>query len=164
MAAARRQPILLVACLLVANLPDVDFIPGLMADDPALYHQGVTHSVAFVLLAAGVASGGLSAAGLPWTRTIGVLLAAGLTHLVLDALGGSDSRPPFGVPLLWPLSDLYVQSPVPLLIGVQHETTAGAAAWIRSLISPFNVLAIGLEALLTAPLLWLGLRRRAARP
>ena len=35
----------------LANLPDVDFIPGLLAGEPLRHHHGITHSLAFAAAA-----------------------------------------------------------------------------------------------------------------
>ncbi|MFN2432655.1 MAG: metal-dependent hydrolase [Gemmatimonadota bacterium] len=154
---------LLVACVILANAPDLDFLPGLLAGDPGRYHQGVTHS-----LVAAPAAAAIGAAFLAWRgvslRTGFVLLAfAYVSHLALDFFGGSDSNPPFGVPLLWPFSDVRLASPVPLVMGVRHEVEGSSLNWLLSLFNLFNLVSIALEVALTAPLIWLGVRLRRRR-
>jgi inner membrane protein len=156
---------LLLLCVFVAMTPDLDFIPGLLTGTPARYHQGVTHSLAFALLAS------LSAAGIAGLRS-GAYLSifsysglAYLSHLVLDILG-ADTRPPFGIPLLWPFSDQHVISPVPVLIGVRHATSTGTSIyeWAERLIHLHNLAAVVWEALFVVPFFLLGRWHRGVAP
>lgn len=122
---------------LVAGLaPDLDFVPGLLAGDPARFHHGPTHSLAAALFAGVV----VLVLGPPAGRWRAGLVAAGgyLSHLVLD-LVTADPSPPRGVPLLWPILDGPVQSPVTLLPRVLH-----------SVVSPFNLHNVHVAAVETA--------------
>jgi LexA-binding, inner membrane-associated putative hydrolase len=47
------RPALLLVAVGMANAPDLDFVPGILAGAPATYHQGGSHSLAFAA-AAGV--------------------------------------------------------------------------------------------------------------
>jgi membrane-bound metal-dependent hydrolase YbcI (DUF457 family) len=79
-----------VACMVAACLPDIDFAWG--------RHNMETHSLGFVLLTAIVA--------LAWARSRRLALACALavgTHVLFDWLG-SDDFPPLGVMALWPFS------------------------------------------------------------
>src|SRR5262249_62205716 len=42
--AGPHRPALLAGALLVANAPDLDFLPGLLVGAPAAYHRGLTHT------------------------------------------------------------------------------------------------------------------------
>ena len=37
-------------CILLANLPDFDFIPGLLLSEPGKFHHGISHSILFCLI------------------------------------------------------------------------------------------------------------------
>lgn len=87
----------MAAAIGIANLPDVDFLAGYVAngDLRSLHHEVITHKPAFALLAG--AAAGLAAAGLsllrgrpPAPRDVlsTAALAAGLvsSHLVMDLL------------------------------------------------------------------------------
>lgn len=90
-----------VAVLALARVPDYDLYV------PWTRHRGPTHSLLFVVLFAG----GLAGLALAVTRHLGlepfpavhlaavVGVVAVASHLLADALT------PYGVPLLWPLSD-----------------------------------------------------------
>ena len=38
------RPALLAGAVLMANAPDLDFLPGILVGAPAAYHRGVTHT------------------------------------------------------------------------------------------------------------------------
>jgi hypothetical protein len=39
--------LLLLLCVCLAISPDLDFVPGILERKPALYHQGISHSLVF---------------------------------------------------------------------------------------------------------------------
>lgn len=75
-------------------------------------------------------------------------------------LFGPDGRLPYGIPILWPFSELTVLSsqPLPLLMGVRHifSTDASPAEWIRGIIDWYNIRAIFREVMLIVPIIILG--------
>jgi inner membrane protein len=144
-------------CVFMATAPDLDFLPGLLVGKPALYHQGVTHSLgAATLLSLGVA-GGWSLRGRSFPAVFGYCFIAYLSHLILDLLG-PDQRPPYGIPLLWPISEAHVISPVPILLGVRHAATATASTqeWVLGLLDLHNIAAIAWETIVVLPFIGLG--------
>ena len=38
---------LLIFCIFCANVPDADFLPGILAGKPNLFHHGLSHSLSF---------------------------------------------------------------------------------------------------------------------
>ena len=104
----------LLAAAILACLPDVDYLPGILAGDWNAYHQGPTHSLLFLLLAtaATLLLLQLLPAALrcraslpdPSPRTAALVFALIASHLVIDWMT-QDFRPPIGCPWLWPLSD-----------------------------------------------------------
>lgn len=100
--------------MLVANLPDFDFLIGFVLGRPGMVHRGVSHT-----LLAGVAFGVAAGLVLHWRRaerfTTAALAfgAAYLSHLLLDFLT-IDSRPPAGGQFLWPFSNAHLIAPAPL--------------------------------------------------
>ncbi|MBN1779910.1 metal-dependent hydrolase [bacterium] len=101
----------LLLFLVIANLPDVDFLFGWAQGDPNLYHQTWTHSLAFIF-GVSIVSGLIyslkgTGQGVQAGRLVFWILAA---HLLCDILG-TDYRPPIGIPLFWPLTDYPVHSP-----------------------------------------------------
>jgi inner membrane protein len=150
----RRRATLLLLVVVFALLPDFDFIPGILIGQPAAYHHGISHS-----LGAGIVAALLGAwiARRWWPAQTGLvfllLFAAYSSHLLFDFFG-TDSRPPYGIPLFWPLSSAPYLSPIPLFTGVRHvRSTEGLLLeWIEGVISWHNVLSVGREVLLLLPL------------
>lgn len=163
----RPRVLLLFLSFFFALLPDLDFLPGLFVGKPALYHHGLSHSVGAAVLA------GLLGASLVTTLRregrsfVGVFLllfGAYCSHLLLDIVG-PDGRPPYGIPLLWPLSQEYFISPVPLLLSVHHAPTTDTSTveWLTNIFSWHNLLAIGIEIVVVSPFLLLSNMIRSRR-
>lgn len=147
-----KRPLLLPLCLALAVCPDLDFLPGILYGQPALYHQGISHSL-------GMATGVSLAVALLCSRTPSTVLAYwGLftlaygSHLLLDVFG-LDGRPPYGIPIFWPISSDYYLAPVQLFWGVHHvhRTSATTGEWVSAILDPVNLGAIGIEILVVLP-------------
>jgi len=150
----RRIPPLsvLLVGMVIANAPDLDFIPGFILGQPNLYHHGISHSLGAAVFLA-----------LLWTFFVNRLLhwrvyIGGFqffclysSHLLLDLLS-RDGRPPYGIPLFWPLSGKYCM--IPLLPAVSHSQYdhATISMVLHDIFSPHNMYVIGLEILLVLPL------------
>lgn len=157
-----RRPALLLLALVMANAPDLDFLPGILVGTPAAYHQGLSHSFALALIASVVVSVVLGTASRTPAHRVFVLgFLCYSSHLVLD-LFGPDRRPPFGIPLFWPISAHTFLSPVQIFLGTRHANTASASTseWVGSVLTLYNVAAIGLEAVIMLPFLFLATRAR----
>ena len=151
--------LLLYICL--ANAADLDFLPGILLGQPSLYHQGVSHSLGFALVVSLAVAGVCRLWGESFAAIFALSCMAYVSHLVIDFFG-TDTRPPFGMPILWPLGGAYYISPVPVFRGVHH---AGAAVgsmleWLLALFHPYNLGAIALEVVFLLPFVVLRLRRR----
>lgn len=168
--AGRRTGRLVAYGILVfaACAPDLDFVPGILVGEVNRFHQSATHSIAAALI-----FGGLVA--LTWRGTTGVSgrrfgAAAALawgSHLLLD-LVYEDTRPPIGIPLLWPFSSATWVSPVILNRGVRHgPTEADLTEFLGALFSRENLSVVARELTIVAPLvvasLWLAARLRHER-
>jgi inner membrane protein len=147
---------LLVLCLVMAISPDCDFLPGLLVGQPALFHQGVSHSLFFACLAG---LGGAVAYNLYTRRgallsTWAIFALSYTSHLIMD-LFGPDTRPPFGIPLFWPITDATFLAPVLIFWGFHHvtETSGTRAEWATGIFDPFNVGAIGIEVGIILPVI-----------
>lgn len=151
-----RQGHLMLLIIVVALLPDFDLIPGIVMGRPALFHQGITHSVGFALLVSLVIAG-LSyrrAKSFPFIFT--ACFFAYMSHLVIDFFG-RDLRPPYGIPLLWPVSGEYFISPVPVFWGVKHaaETNDPTLQWMMGILDLQNLWAVSIEVAFLSPFLLL---------
>jgi inner membrane protein len=88
-------------CVLIANLPDFDIIPGIYAGDINRYHHDYTHTLLFAF-AVSLAVFAAARGNRPRWAFVSLLLV--LSHLLID-FATVDNSPPVGIPLLWPLSD-----------------------------------------------------------
>jgi len=161
----------LLICIAMAIAPDLDFVPGLLFGRPALFHQGITHSMGFALAASLVAAAVyrlIKGKGFVGILFLGFL--SYMSHLLIDYFG-PDTRMPYGIPLFWPINGEYFISPVQIFLGTQHaeSTSATTGAWIQGMLHVHNMSAIAWEIALIAPLILVGgwyrkrtLRRRAA--
>lgn len=86
---------------ILAILPDLDFLPGMLGREPNKYHGSISHGLAAAFVT-GAAAGTLAGLrhGKPWHTAAGATLIYG-SHLLLDALGKEQED---GMPLLWPFS------------------------------------------------------------
>ncbi|AXK70957.1 metal-dependent hydrolase [Lysobacter sp. TY2-98] len=102
-------PRLLVTGLIASMLPDADTIGALFGIERGtlLAHRGVTHSLAFALVVAGIAVLGSRWLQVRAARAGLFVLACALSHPLLDLL--TNGGP--GVMIGWPLSDARVFAP-----------------------------------------------------
>ncbi|MBU4212756.1 MAG: metal-dependent hydrolase [Kiritimatiellae bacterium] len=98
---------LLLFCVLLANVPDLDYFFGIFRDNLNYYHQTVTHTLVWVgVMALAIwAYGRLRKRRASWL-SFGLLLALLGSHLLADWLT-VDRSPPIGVMLAWPFSDRF---------------------------------------------------------
>jgi inner membrane protein len=148
--------------LFAANAPDLDFIPGLSVGNPNLYHHGVSHSIGFAILFAAVCGLVLFLLkGKGVWRDVAIFFCLYTSHVILDWLS-IDTRPPYGVPLIWPLSDAYYIAPIAFLPDIRRVSSSNLD-FITSLFSLHNLWAVCAEVLLLCPfILALWLLRKSA--
>lgn len=147
----RRGPLWLVVALVSANLPDLDFVPGMLTGNADRFHHGPVHSFSVAVIWGALV---LGAARLRMPAreagALGLLAGAAFaSHVFLDMFS-IDSRPPFGVPALWPLWGGYVVSPVELFMDICRQRDT--ALFLRSLLQPHNFLAVAWEGALVGGL------------
>lgn len=152
----------MVFAVFAANLPDVDFLPGLFVGDANRYHQGASHSVV-AMVSFGVLVALVARHFSPRPRSWGVFgsLVYG-THLVVDVLT-YDGRAPYGIPLLWPFSDQTWVLPWTLFRGVRHGVPGDSFQEVlANILSSQNAVVVGVELLVLGPvlLIFFLLRRR----
>jgi len=147
-----RRGWLLTGSVFIANLPDLDFLPGLLLGDLRTFHHQASHSLTAVVIVSLLITGlarSWKLNGVAWGIWGGGLY---LSHIVLDLLV-NDPSPPFGVQLLWPFSETYFISPLTPFASFDYfSTTIGILA---SLLSVHNLNTIIRETILMAPLLGL---------
>ena len=144
------------AWIVLANLPDVDFLVGWIAlGDPGALHSGFTHSLLFCLAAAALI--GAASRRFAFLPGFWPTLAIVGSHLVLDSASGHLLMGPgYGVMLFYPFSMDRIHSPIALFWGPKHHNFA-------ELLGLPNFLGVLWEVLVFLPPLLLVLRRSRAR-
>jgi len=162
---AKQELFLLGLCLFLANLPDVDFIPGFLCGEPGRFHHGPSHSLVVglvgVLIFYRFACYWLT--GISKKRIFGCCLISLLSHPILDYFSADTSKP-FGVPLFWPFDTKYYISPFPLFRDVQrNQDTLGT--FLASIINSNNAWGIAVESLFSGTILFalFAFKRRSKR-
>jgi membrane-bound metal-dependent hydrolase YbcI (DUF457 family) len=125
----RRAGVTLAAAL----APDLDLLFRFV--DGRNHHNDEMHSLGLALLAAAVGAAVFPLLRWRWPLKLAVLVGLAWTsHLVLDYLN-VDTSPPIGLLALWPFSNGYYKSPIPIFMDigrtldwatVRHNAVAGA--------------------------------------
>jgi inner membrane protein len=143
-------------CIFMANAPDLDLLPGLLQNQPLLFHGDFMHSL-FVGLLVSLAA----ATVVHWLAHQGKAAlvlgsAAYASHLLMDWTR-ADGRLPYGIPLFWPFSSRYFIAPIQLFPGFRHGgvTTAATGEFIRGILDWGNIQVIFVEIVLIIPLILL---------
>ena len=147
---------IILLCVFVAAMPDLDIVPGLLLGKPVLYHQGISHSLGLAIPVSGIIAAVYKLNGKSFSVIFLLCFAAYSSHLALDFIG-PDGRPPLGIPLFWPVSERTFISPVTILLGISHASSTGdsTSEWIQNLMSFRNVGVIIVEGLVVAPfIIW----------
>ncbi|HET9440562.1 MAG TPA: metal-dependent hydrolase [Longimicrobiales bacterium] len=148
----------LLFSLVVANLPDVDFLPGALANEPVLYHRAVAHTLPAALLCGIIIGAVLTRFGKRfWEITLlGVLVYT--SHLFADMVnfGGGN----IGVQIFWPIDHGWYTLRTPWsdtdggwLIFTRGRDSSG---FFASFVSFQFARAMVMQALLFAPVLFIG--------
>lgn len=147
--------------MFLANLPDADFLPGLILGRPNLYHHGVFHSLGAALAVAAIGAGLFQLQrprdGARWGGRVGarrhgrfwgmaaMIFLIFYSHLLLDFFT-RDLVAPYGLPLWWPFSSRYVIAPQPFFINITRSSVS--ADFFSSLFNRHNLGAALREVLL----------------
>ncbi len=135
-----------LAFIVLANLPDLDYLPGIAEGRLSHYHHVLTHTAGWALLtsiAAWCCWRAVSPA-VGW-KYFAVICLALVSHLGADMVT-HDTSGPYGIMVAWPLSDHYIMSPVYLFMSVNK------GGQLTSLFQSANLVVIGWEFLATLPL------------
>jgi membrane-bound metal-dependent hydrolase YbcI (DUF457 family) len=131
--------------MLAANAPDLDFLPGLLLDEPFRFHRGPTHS----LVAACAFGAIVYLLARRMTSRAGAVAALGTScyasHLMLDLPS---------IPLFWPFSSAYPAIAWPSIgEAIGWETAGSTAKFIDVLFSKPFAQTMVVEALVLLPVL-----------
>ena len=143
------------------NLADADFVVAYFSSQPFLRHHFFSHSIPFALCLTLLALLILKIARRKDALKMALLLGAAYgTHLLLDYFT-EDGSAPYGIPLLWPVTDHHFLAPV-ILFYATHR-----GGW-DALLSVHNTVGILIETAIFLPLLLLAARyarkRSAVQP
>jgi len=143
----------------LANLPDIDFLPGFLLGEPNRYHQWFTHSLGFAFLA------GLFGALFYWQRQnqtdrqadgfgrCGVFIGlAVLSHIMLDLLTW-DATPPKGMMLFWPFDKKHYDVRWDFFLSSRRDNVS--TTFFSSLLNWYNFKIVLREFLIMAPIVGL---------
>jgi membrane-bound metal-dependent hydrolase YbcI (DUF457 family) len=136
---------MLVVLLIGSNLPDFDFLPGLLIGSPDQYHRAFSHSLLFCLLATVPLLIYLKVAKIKSRAFISLMwLIAILTHLAIDWVS-LDVSDPAGIELLWPFSGQRFMSDPVIFPGARRDEI------FSSFTLSYNLFAVTWEILLLVP-------------
>lgn len=158
-----RRIMFFLALILLANSPDLDFLPGIIIDDPHRYHHGPSHSLVASFLLATLAYLALRPYFLAakWTILASALLLTALSHPLLDLLS-IDRSLPYGLPVFWPFVESHQISPYPLFPDVVRDGSS-SSTFFSSLLNEHNAHAMLVEVAFSGMLLLTVLTARRYR-
>ena len=141
-------------CMFMAIAPDLDFIPGLVLGQPALYHQGISHSFGCALTVSLALAWLYGHGGRAFVGTCVALFLSYSSHLAIDFFA-PDGRVPYGQPLLWPIEHSHYISPFAIFWGFHHAGSASSSTfqWVTSIFSLHNLGAIAVELAIMSPII-----------
>ena len=135
--------------MVLANLPDIDFLPGFLLGSPNMYHHHQAHSLGFA------AAVGILGGGCWWLRQrrfwpgFGLVFATVSSHLVLDLLT-QDFSDPHGMMLLWPLTSEFYDVPWKIFLAVNKSNQS--ADFFASVLHENNLRVVAVELAVMLPL------------
>ena len=138
--------------VVVANLPDIDFLPGFLVGKPNLYHHHyLSHSLGFAVFV-GLVLGWVFAKRKPRGFLYYFLVFGSVcySHMVLDYFT-ADTSTPLGLPLFWPFSAEYRYSEFSIFLAV-HKS-GDSATFFQSLFTRHNFWVALWEVVVFVPVL-----------
>jgi hypothetical protein len=147
---AKRRWVSMLGLMLIANLPDADYIPGYLVGRPNAYHHYALHGIGAAV------SVGAVIGMFYWLRFrrflpyFALTSATYSTHLLLDYLA-VDTSAPFGLQLFWPLTTKFFVSPFPVFMDIAKGQNN--EAFFASLLAWHNLRSILWELVVMVPVI-----------
>lgn len=140
-----------------ANIPDLDFIPGILVGKANKYHHGISHSLIFSFIAGLVLVSVVHRyfREIPAKRFYIFFLVTVVSHPLLDLLS-LDTSIPYGVPLLWPAQDEYIISSLSFFRDVTRSDHSNLL-FFTSLLNSNNLFELYIEFIISISMLGLSL-------
>ncbi len=133
----------LISIIVISNLADFDFFPGLIVGEPNRFHHGISHSFGFVLILTCLTYLVAKLRNKLNARIIAVwFFILSSTHIIMDYFA-VDTSLPYGEPLLWPVLNSYLISPFSLFQDIRRSNEL--VQFFPSLFSWHNFLTIARE-------------------
>jgi inner membrane protein len=147
----RRRFAWMAGMIAAANLADMDYLPGVVINQPNSFHHGMSHSLLFAVLF-GILAGAVTFAYKRqfWNVFLWMTLAY-TSHILLDFFT-MDTSAPFGEQLLWPFSSEYYLSPVSIFRDVSKGSTN--ATFFSTALGSYNLKTLALECGIFIPLVF----------
>ena len=151
---SKQELYLLALCLLLANLPDLDFVAGLLYGELGKFHHGPSHSFLVCVIIAILVFYFVryKFTRISNRRVLASCLLSLLSHPVLDYFS-KDTSAPFGVPLFWPFDSNYYISSISLFNDV-HRSEKTLVDFLVSLINSNNIWSVVLESLFSGTIIF----------
>jgi membrane-bound metal-dependent hydrolase YbcI (DUF457 family) len=144
-----RQKLHAFGLVALANLPDIDFIPGYILGTPRAYHWGPTHSVTAALIVGCAAAAVARWTGTRFAPAFAVATLAYGSHIVLDMLLGTYSNAPsVGLQAFWPFTTERFMLPWAVFLSAPRDPISGP---LGVLFSPAAVPLLARELLILGP-------------
>jgi inner membrane protein len=136
----------------LANLPDADFLPGILMGFPNLYHHGIFHSLGAAVAVAAAMGWIFYKKYRHFREYSAITFLIFYSHLLLDFFS-KDFTAPYGLPLFWPFSNTYYISAHPIFLNITRSDRS--ANFFSSLLNRHNLEAALREILLLGGLVLL---------
>ena len=108
----------------LANLPDIDFIPGIFIGNPGYFHHGITHTLGFTVLAVLTCVFIAKLKKVECWPICGIVFLLIFSHLIID-LFTRDNLSPYGIMVLWPFSRTYFYPSFLIFTEINREGIKG---------------------------------------
>jgi len=131
--------------IFLANLPDADFLPGILLGQPNLFHHGIFHSLGAALAVSLLGGCFFQLRKKRFWPAAAVIFLVFYSHLLLDFFA-RDFVAPYGLPLFWPFSGRYFIASRPIFINVIRSSRADD--FFISLFNGHNLAAAGREIMI----------------
>ncbi len=152
----RQKRYIILLYLLVANIPDLDFLPGIFVGNANKYHHGISHSIGFSLIFALGCYIILRLLRHGYARKyVTIFSCLYFSHIIIDYLTkapGNSYGDPVGAQFFWPFSNEYYIAPF-AFFSIIHFQGGSASEFVFSLLSLNNLMAISVEFIILSPIL-----------
>lgn len=140
----------LAVAMVLANLADADFVPGLLSGNPNRFHHGFTHSIGASFIVGFLFAGYFFWCQRQFLAPFFFAASAYSSHIFLDFFT-VDTSLPHGIPMFWPVSSEYFISPIAVFSDVRRSFSMGT--FFQSLFVTHNSWTVLREIVILGPLL-----------